>query len=213
MRTALHEDGIPAITEPAFGADWSDWSAVPTEHHPEEFPTLPDDASVVGAEREAVVSPERGGSPAERDGEARAYPLRILDHHEVVVALDVWRVARDPPRDASAPPPPGSVTVSGRDAARDYGDSKYGYEGETQVVGYDSATEYPLVVVHEGEAVAYPFDAVRAAGVVNDRVGSLPVVVATTPDGSLTAYERAVDGETLRFSVDDDRYLRAGGSR
>jgi hypothetical protein len=309
MRTALQKDGIPAITEPAFGTDWSDWSAVP-EHRPDDPPALDDAAPVVGVERV---------------GEARAYPLRILDHHEVVndvfetrskarrtasdggfggpllvtycplcgSAVVAVREVRDgetvfggPGSDATGAskeivtsfgvsgklwrndlvlydeatdslwsqllatairgpatgerlellpaslstwgewreahpdtrvllPPPGSVTVDGRDSRHEYDLSKYGYEGERQVVGYDSSAEYTLVVgvVHDGEAVAYPFDAVRAAGAVNDRVGDLPVVVAATPGGSLVAYERTVDGETLRFSAAGDRHLRAGGSR
>jgi hypothetical protein len=277
MRTALQRDGIPAITEPAFGADWSDWSSVPAENRPEDPPELPDDAPVVGVES---------------DGEARAYPLRILDHHEVVndsfggpllvtycplcgsavvavrevrgqetvfgVSGKLWRndlVLYDEATDSlwsqllataiQGPatgerlelvpsslstwgewreahpetrvllPPPGSVAVDGRDSRYQYDLSKYGYEGERQVVGYDSSAEYTLVVgvVHGDEAVAYPFDAVRTAGVVNDRVGDLPVVVAATPGGSLAAYERVVGGETLRFSVADERHLRAGGSR
>jgi len=328
LRTPLPKDGIPAITEPAFGEDWSDWSAVPAEHRPEDPLALDDRAPVVGVEGEAVASTERGESPAERDGAARAYPMRILDHHEVVndrfggpllvtycplcgsavaairevrieetavggsgsdatgaskemvtsfggsgsdatgaskevvtsfgVSGKLWRndlvlydeatgslwsqllatAIRGPatgqtlelvpaslstwgewreahPETRVLLPPPGSVTVSGRESRVDYADSKYGYEEESQVVGYDDAAGYRLVVgvVHGGEAVAYPFEAVRAAGVVNDRVGGLPVVVTATSGGSLVAYERAVDGATLRFSVADERHLRAGGSR
>jgi len=276
MRTALRKDGIPAITDPAFGADWSDWSAVP-EHRPEDPPALEDAAPVVGVGR---------------DGEPRAYPLRILDHHEVVndsfagallvtycplcgsavvarsevrgeettfgVSGKLWRndlvlydeatdslwsqllatAIRGPatgerlelvpsslstwgewreahPDTRVLLPPPGSATVDGRDSRYQYELSKYGYEEERQVVGYDSSAEYTLVVgvVHGGEAVAYPFDAVRTAGAVNDRVGGLPVVVTVTPGGSLAAYERVGAGETFRFAVADERHLRAGGSR
>jgi hypothetical protein len=292
IETRLPRDAIPAITDPAFGEDWSDWSAVPEEHRPETFPTLDDAAPVVGVER---------------DGEVRAYPLRILDHHEVVndlfeprskarrtrsdggfggpllvtycplcgsavvavrrirgevtsfgvsgklwrndlvlydeatgslwsqllatairgpatgetlrlvpASLTTWSEWRDSHPDTRVLlPPPASATVAGRDSRVDYADSKYGYEEEAQVVGYDAADGYALVVgvVHGGEAVAYPFEAVQEAGVVNDRVGDLPVVVAATSGGSLVAYERVVGGETLRFAVVDDRHLRAGGSR
>lgn len=277
IETRLPKDAIRAIAEGRFGDDWSDWSVVPEEHRPEAFPTLDDRAPVVGVER---------------DGEARAYPMRILDHHEVVndrfggpllvtycplcgsavaavrevrgevtsfgvsgklwrndlvlyddatgslwsqllamairgpatgetlelvpASLSTWGEWREAHPDTRVLlPPPGSVTVAGRDSSVDYGDSKYHFEGETQVVGYDAAAGYTLVVgvVHGGEAVAYPFPAVRKARVVNDRVGGLPVVVATTPGGSLVAYDRTVDGEILRFSVADDRHLRAGGSR
>jgi hypothetical protein len=292
IETRLPRDAIPAITDPAFGEDWSDWSAVPEEHRPESPPVLPDAAPVVGVESEAVASTERSESPVEHDGETRAYPLRILDHHEVVndqfggpllvtycplcgsavvavrevrgegtifgvsgklwrndlvlydeatdslwsqllatairgpatgerlellpTSLSTWGEWRDSHPDTRVLlPPPGSVSVTGRESRVDYADSKYNYEGETQVVGYDDAAGYTLVVgvVHGGEAVAYPFPAVREVGVVNDSVGDLPVVVAATPGGSLVAYERVVDGETLRFSVADERHLRAGGSR
>jgi len=52
------KDAIPAITDPAFGADWSTADA-----------SLSDDDRVIG-----VVS----------DGRARAYPLSILNWHEIV---------------------------------------------------------------------------------------------------------------------------------
>jgi hypothetical protein len=52
------KNGIPAITEPAFAPDWGDT----------EF-SLADEDEVIGVER---------------DGEARAYPIRILDYHEIV---------------------------------------------------------------------------------------------------------------------------------
>jgi hypothetical protein len=54
----LDKDRIPAITEPAFGPDWGQ-----TDFE------LTDDDQIIGVER---------------DGEARAYPMRILDWHEVV---------------------------------------------------------------------------------------------------------------------------------
>ncbi len=56
------DPGIYAVTDPAFGPDWSDVSA-------ERYEPLADDETVVG-----VV----------RDGVARAYPLSILTYHEVV---------------------------------------------------------------------------------------------------------------------------------
>jgi hypothetical protein len=59
-------------------------------------------------------------------------------------------------------------------------------------------------------ATAYPTDPVRAAGVVNDRVGGLPVVVAagTVPQ----AYDRRIGGETLSFEPAAEGRMRAGGS-
>lgn len=64
LRTALARDAIPAVTEPAFADGWTGFDG-PTGPLPE----LPDDDPVVGVAR---------------GGEARAYPLRVLNRHEVV---------------------------------------------------------------------------------------------------------------------------------
>jgi hypothetical protein len=280
--TAIHPDGIRAITDPAFGRDWDDWAAVPERHHPETRPTLPDEAAVVGVEHA---------------GEARAYPLAVLDWHEVVnddfggpllvtycplcgsavvadrtvegepttfgVSGKLWRndlvlydaateslwsqllatAIRGPltgtrltlrpstfttwaewrtayPETVVLLPPPGSDTVRGRrPVVSDYGDSKYGYETEAQLVGFDrpgaGLTERTLVVgvIHEGVARAYPFAVVIEAGVITDSVGGRPVVVTTAPGGGLVAYDRRVDGEVLGFEAAGDRHLLGGGSR
>jgi hypothetical protein len=288
MVTAIHPDGIPAIIEPAFGSDWADWSAVAPQHRPDDPPTLPDEVPVVGVEH---------------GGEARAYPLAVLDWHEVVndrfggpllvtycplcgsavvadrvvegegtleelvpsfgVSGKLWRndlvlydsatgslwsqllatAIRGPltgtrlrlrpstlttwaewrtahPGTVVLLPPPGSVTVRGRrPVVSDYADSKYNYEREDQLVGYDregaGLTERTLVVgvEHDGVARAYPFAVVVEAGVVADRVGGLPVVVTTAPGGGLVAYDRRVDGETPSFTAAGERHLSAGGSR
>ena len=60
----LSRDSIPAIVDPAFASDWSGLDPEGVED-----PTLPDETAVIGVER---------------DGRARAYPLRILDWHEIV---------------------------------------------------------------------------------------------------------------------------------
>jgi hypothetical protein len=62
-------------------------------------------------------------------------------------------------------------------------------------------------------AVAYPRPIVDRVGVVTDRVGSRPVVVATTPEGTLVAYDRRVDGEVRSFERAEEDHLEAGGSR
>lgn len=64
MRSALPRDAIPAITEPAFATAWTGRDG-PTGPLPE----LPDEDPVIGVTR---------------NGKARAYPLRILNRHEVV---------------------------------------------------------------------------------------------------------------------------------
>jgi len=68
LRTAVPRDQIPAIVDPAFGEDWAGLS-VPDGSGYDGGPLLPDSSPVIGVEA---------------DGEARAYPLRILDWHEVV---------------------------------------------------------------------------------------------------------------------------------
>ncbi len=64
-------DGIPAIVDPVFAADWSEVAIeVPSQKGTDTYrPRLSDDDSVIGV--------ERGGQP-------RAYPLELLDWHEVV---------------------------------------------------------------------------------------------------------------------------------
>jgi hypothetical protein len=121
-------------------------------------------------------------------------------------------------------PPPASSTVRGADATRDYGRNPYAGYDESREIGvgfsgsdYDDDRLHPkatVIGVADGEeAVAYPLSAVREAGVVNDRVGSLPVVVAATSEGTLVAYERRVAGETVAFERADGARLRAAGSR
>ena len=58
LRRGAQKDAIPAITEPEFAADWSGVDA-----------TLDDEEQVIGVERA---------------GESRAYPLAVLNWHEVV---------------------------------------------------------------------------------------------------------------------------------
>jgi Protein of unknown function (DUF3179). len=67
-------------------------------------------------------------------------------------------------------------------------------------------------VATDDASTAYPFDRVSAAGVVNDTVGDLPVVVTATGEDALSAFDRRVDGETLTFDPDGEDWMRAGGS-
>jgi hypothetical protein len=276
----LPRDAIPAIVDPVFAEDWSGLT-VPDSSPYDGGPLLPADAPVLGVERE---------------GAARAYPLRVLDWHEVVndtfagpllvtycplcgsgvtaerrvdgeetvfgVSGRLWRddlvmydrateslwsqilgaAIRGPragerlslvpssltswgewqdthPETRVLLPPPRSNTVSGRDATYDYFTPKYTYEGDQLIGRTDGARGQPaerrfvVGVERDGQARAYPFDVVVEEGVVNDRVGDLPVVVTTTPGDTLVAYDRRVEGSTLRFETDDAAHLRAGGSR
>jgi len=115
-------------------------------------------------------------------------------------------------------PPPHSNTVNGPDETHDYFQPKYSYGDEEQLVGFDSTDgtlqRRTLVVGVSTDAAvrAYPFPAIDEEGVVNDEVGNLPVVVTVTPDGTLGAYDRRVDGDRLTFSAADAQTLAAGGS-
>lgn len=130
-----------------------------------------------------------------------------------LVPWDQWQ--SDHPDTEVLLPTPLSKPRYGVSGAR----STYGRFTDTApIIGEDadgSATGRTLVIgiSADGESVAYPFEAVQAAGVVNDVVGEIPVVVAAGSGGTLVAYERRIDGETLRFRLADDDTLRAGGSR
>jgi len=74
MLEAAATDAIPAITNPVFDEDWADLSVeVRSRLDPRQVyetePRLRDDDRVIGVQR---------------GGEARAYPLRVLNWHEVV---------------------------------------------------------------------------------------------------------------------------------
>ncbi|SEO86404.1 Protein of unknown function [Halogranum amylolyticum] len=129
-----------------------------------------------------------------------------------------WR--REHPKTQVLLPPPKSETIKGWQS-RDYDHDPYpGYDGSERVgVGFNQAVDdrlHPKTTVvgvtADGVARAYPLDAVEDAGVVNDTVGDLPIVVATTNAGSLVAYVRRVGGKTLNFERDGD-VLVGDGSR
>jgi hypothetical protein len=55
------------------------------------------------------------------------------------------------------------------------------------------------------ETVAYPFSALRAARVVNDRVGGLPVLIVHQPSSdTTTAFEARARGRVLTFKATND---------
>ncbi len=116
-------------------------------------------------------------------------------------------------------PPPSSDTVKGR-IDRDYDRDPYPTYGDSERVGiyggsYDDRLHpkaWVLGVATDDAARAYPFGTVsERGGLVTDRVGDLPVAVATSGD-SLVAYDRRVDGQTLPVERDGDELL-AGDSR
>ena len=128
-----------------------------------------------------------------------------------------WR--RSHPETQVLLPPPTSNTVRGR-VDRDYHRNPYpSYDESTRVGIYGGSYDdrlHPkalvLGIATDSVARAYPFETVDdRGGLVSDRVGDLPVAVATTED-SLVAYDRRIDGETRAFKRDGDT-LAAAGSR
>ncbi|KAB1196175.1 MULTISPECIES: DUF3179 domain-containing protein [Haloferax] len=117
-------------------------------------------------------------------------------------------------------PPPVSGTIRGRQT-RQYAVNPYtSYQQSSSIgIGFNDEVDermHPktsvIGITADGVARAYPLDPVSKAGVVNDDVGSLPVVVAATMDGTLAAYVRRVDGSVLEFERDGE-VLSADGSR
>ncbi len=59
-----------------------------------------------------------------------------------------------------------------------------------------------------GAHTAYPIETVQSARVINDRVGSVPVLVVYTPSSdTITAFSRQVEGSTLNFKRADGENL------
>jgi hypothetical protein len=147
---------------------------------------------------------------------------RTGDRLELVPAtVTTWGGWRDAhPDTAVLLPPPASGTIV-EASPRPYGLDFYaGYRSSQRIgAGYNTFSDDRLLpktrvvgVTYGGVARAYPAWRVEAAGVVNDTVGGLPVVVAATADGTLQAYARRVAGRTLRFTRDGGS-LVAGESR
>lgn len=285
LRRGAAKDAIPAIVDPVFGEDWSGFDTEIRSGYGTrgDGPRLSDSDEVVAVER---------------DGTARAYPLKVLDWHEVVndvfggpllvtycplcasgvtavrtvdgeattfgvsgllfrnalvmydertgslwsqiaaaairgervgtalelvpSAITTWGEFRAQyPEGSVLRPPPESSTVTGRNSTRDYGRNPYaGYESSSRIGlggSFDDDRLHPKTTVvgveHGGVSRAYPLGPVRDAGVVNDEVGGLPVVIAATESGTLVAYVRRADGETLTFERESDAFLAADGSR
>ncbi|RDZ55536.1 hypothetical protein DEQ92_00600 [Haloferax sp. Atlit-6N] len=129
-----------------------------------------------------------------------------------------WRAAH--PETEVLVPPPVSGTIRGRQTRR-YDVNPYAsYQQSSAIgIGFNDAADdrlHPKTsvvgVAADGVARAYPLDAVERAGVVNDTVGGLPVVVAASAEGTLVAYVRRVDGDSVEFERDGP-VLVAAGSR
>lgn len=75
--------------------------------------------------------------------------------------------------------------------------------------------ELVLGVVVNEEPRAYPIAAIHAAdGRIEDDLGGIPIVVLSRPGGYFAAaFERVLDGVTLRFFVESDGTLRDDSTR
>ncbi|WP_442905089.1 DUF3179 domain-containing protein [Haladaptatus sp. ZSTT2] len=280
------KDAIPAIVDPAFGADWEDVE-------------LPVRSRLVGDyTARPRLSPDDRVIGVERNGKARAYPLKILNWHEIVndefdgpllvtycplcgsgltaertvdgdvttfgVSGLLWNadlVMYDEKTDslwsqllataisgertgealtltpsslttwgawqASHPetvvllPPPFSGTVVG-ETSRDYTRNPYASYGDSDQIGigfteFEDDRLHPktlVIGITDGTtARAYPFAELDGAHVVNDTVGSRPVVVAALTDGSLVAYDRTIGEDVLTFAPGEPDEMTGGGSR
>jgi hypothetical protein len=115
-------------------------------------------------------------------------------------------------------PPPRSTTTTTYDRSFDYFSEAYNYRNESQLIGRDThdgdlhPKSLVIGVTADGTARAYPFHVLSEEDVVNDVVGTRPVVVAGSPDDTLVAYDRRIDGDQLRFEAADEQLLVAGGS-
>lgn len=285
------KNAIPAITDPAFAEDWSDLVIAFRDPYGEikkNRPRLQPEDRVIGVER---------------DGVARAYPLRVLNWHEIVndslggpllvtycplcrtgmvakrivngektifgvsgllwnsnlVMFDqltesywsqaaatairgpeigerlslipstftTWKEWRSnhPETEVLLPPPRSTVIRGAWQEAFNYKRNPYEtYENSDKIgIGENSVPEgtdglHPktevLGIATDSAAKAYPLDTVKKAGLINDSVGKLPVVVTVTPNNTtLVGYERQIDGKTLQFEKVSETHMHGGGSR
>jgi thiol-disulfide isomerase/thioredoxin len=129
--------------------------------------------------------------------------------------------------------PEGQVLSRETGHDRDYGRNPY--------AGYDDVNGFPflfdgqapngvlppmarvIAVDLNGEAVAYPYDALEDVSAVNDTVGGVPIVVLWVPGtasaldagtvdggrdvGAAVVFSRELDGQTLTFVADGDRIV------
>jgi hypothetical protein len=128
-----------------------------------------------------------------------------------------WRRAH--PETVVLRPPPESRTIDGS-GAQFYSDPVDEPYRRSDVIGvgqndFDDDRLLPkaeVIGISYGESArAYPLFTVIEAGAINDTVGGLPVVVSHAKQ-TLVAYDRRIDGHTLRFRRGDDGTLQAGGS-
>ncbi len=119
-------------------------------------------------------------------------------------------------------PPPESGVIRDNAVPQNYDRNPYARYESSDRIGVTLGDDFDddrlepktwvIGVATDDAATAYPFDRVSDAGVVNDTVGDLPVVVTATGQDSLSAFDRRVDGRTLEFETAGEGRMRAGGS-
>jgi thiol-disulfide isomerase/thioredoxin len=159
-------------------------------------------------------------------GQAIAGKLTLQELTLVPASLISWA-------DFKEAHPEGKVLSRDTGFAKPYGINPYaGYDNVDRqpflFVGPETPSVLPqmarvLTVDLNEEAVAYPYDVLQKARVVNDKVGGVPVVVLWAPGtasaldtgtvaggddiGAATTFSRELDGETLTFVFDGDRIV------
>jgi len=102
-----------------------------------------------------------------------------------------------------------------------YGSNPYAGYADSNRVGFDvdsvdgrlHAKEIVYGVTIGNASRAYPEETVREAGVINDEVGGVPVVIVTDQqEGGVKLFVREVDGRAVRFSLADGRLVDEAGS-
>lgn len=71
--------------------------------------------------------------------------------------------------------------------------------------GEPFSPDYVIGIALEGHAKSYPYRFAEKAGIVNDMIGALPVLVHVNPETrAVSTYLRVVDDQTLSFDMRDD---------
>lgn len=130
--------------------------------------------------------------------------------------LTTWKrwQSRNPDTAVLLPPPASDTVTAPLDPLPPPGSQSSGHVGVGDVLDGDDdrlpPRELVIGVTAPEATTAYPLERVRAAGVVNDWVGALPVVVVADPLPQ--AYVRWANGAVLTFVRGGDGQLLAGGS-
>jgi hypothetical protein len=91
-----------------------------------------------------------------------------------------------------------------RDPYQDYRGTAAVWYPVSRVDAREPSKTLVVGIAADGQATAYPADAVERQFLIEDSVGSLPVLLTYDPNLSvIRAFDRRVNGETLPFALDD----------